>query len=237
MTGRRTGSSVTFVAAGRRGCLFARRRTRVATRAASTTTPGTPRPRSSRRRRCGTASTPRSRTNRLRIHPFHGASDDEGARAARRRRGAARRVLDGATPCVRETWVHTGGRAAGPRHRGLRGVWCGWLQRRGRRHRPHPSARVPRRVSCRLTVSAYSVGHVLNDMCAACWFSYLLLFLQNVVECVPASSSSSPTPVPPPRNSHLLLLLVCVSSFVWSLTRSSLNSSLWPAWGPRWRAW
>ena len=30
----------------------------------------------------------------------------------------------------------------------------------------------------RLVVSAYALGHVLNDMCAACWFSYLLLYLE-----------------------------------------------------------
>lgn len=28
--------------------------------------------------------------------------------------------------------------------------------------------------------ASYSVGHVLNDLCAACWFSYLLLYLQQV---------------------------------------------------------
>jgi Na+/melibiose symporter-like transporter len=31
-----------------------------------------------------------------------------------------------------------------------------------------------------LVRAGYSVGHVLNDLCAACWFSYLLLYLQQV---------------------------------------------------------
>ena len=30
-------------------------------------------------------------------------------------------------------------------------------------------------------IGAYSVGHVLNDLCAACWFTYLLVFLQSAV--------------------------------------------------------
>ena len=34
----------------------------------------------------------------------------------------------------------------------------------------------------RLTIACYSVGHVLNDACASCWFSYLLLYLVNVQE-------------------------------------------------------
>jgi hypothetical protein len=29
---------------------------------------------------------------------------------------------------------------------------------------------------------AFSVGHVLNDMTAACWFSYLLIYLTQVSE-------------------------------------------------------
>lgn len=29
---------------------------------------------------------------------------------------------------------------------------------------------------------AYGVGHVLNDMCASTWFSYLLVFLRQVCE-------------------------------------------------------
>jgi Na+/melibiose symporter-like transporter len=31
----------------------------------------------------------------------------------------------------------------------------------------------------RFTAACYSVGHVLNDMTAACWFSYLLLYLEE----------------------------------------------------------
>ena len=34
-------------------------------------------------------------------------------------------------------------------------------------------------VLSRFTAATYSVGHVLNDMTAACWFSYLLLFLER----------------------------------------------------------
>ena len=30
------------------------------------------------------------------------------------------------------------------------------------------------------TVACYSVGHFMNDACASCWFSYLLLYLENV---------------------------------------------------------
>jgi len=29
--------------------------------------------------------------------------------------------------------------------------------------------------------AAYGVGHVLNDICAALWFSYILLFLQTIL--------------------------------------------------------
>ena len=32
-----------------------------------------------------------------------------------------------------------------------------------------------------LTKIGYSVGHVLNDMCAAMWFTYLLLFFQKIL--------------------------------------------------------
>ncbi len=34
----------------------------------------------------------------------------------------------------------------------------------------------------RRTVLTYAHGHVLNDMTAACWFSYLLVFLQKAVQ-------------------------------------------------------
>ena len=33
----------------------------------------------------------------------------------------------------------------------------------------------------RLQVMGYSVGHFQNDLCAACWFNYLLYFMKNVV--------------------------------------------------------
>lgn len=32
-----------------------------------------------------------------------------------------------------------------------------------------------------LQVIGYSVGHFQNDLCAACWFNYLLYFMKNVV--------------------------------------------------------
>eukprot|EP00753_Platysulcus_tardus_P015246 PLAT4940.3.p2 GENE.PLAT4940.3~~PLAT4940.3.p2 ORF type:complete len:612 (+),score=198.54 PLAT4940.3:1294-3129(+) len=38
-----------------------------------------------------------------------------------------------------------------------------------------------RRPLRRRQLVSFSVGHVLNDMCAACWFSYLLIFLENAV--------------------------------------------------------
>ena len=31
-----------------------------------------------------------------------------------------------------------------------------------------------------VTIACYSLGHFLNDACASCWFSYLLLYLENV---------------------------------------------------------
>ena len=33
----------------------------------------------------------------------------------------------------------------------------------------------------RLAVVAYGIGHHLNDLCAACWFTYLLLYLKSSV--------------------------------------------------------
>nr|CCA24639.1 GlycosidePentosideHexuronide (GPH):Cation Symporter Family putative [Albugo laibachii Nc14] len=36
---------------------------------------------------------------------------------------------------------------------------------------------------------AYGVGHVLNDMCASTWFSYLLVFLREVVHLSPIDSA------------------------------------------------
>ena len=32
-----------------------------------------------------------------------------------------------------------------------------------------------------LTKFGYSIGHVMNDMCAAMWFTYLLLFFEKVL--------------------------------------------------------
>jgi Na+/melibiose symporter-like transporter len=34
----------------------------------------------------------------------------------------------------------------------------------------------------RFTVGVYGVGHILNDLCAACWFNYLLYFLTDVMQ-------------------------------------------------------
>jgi Na+/melibiose symporter-like transporter len=36
---------------------------------------------------------------------------------------------------------------------------------------------------------AYGVGHVLNDMCASTWFSYLLVFLRSVAQMSPVDSA------------------------------------------------
>jgi hypothetical protein len=36
---------------------------------------------------------------------------------------------------------------------------------------------------------AYGVGHVLNDMCASTWFSYLLVFLRQVASLSPVDSA------------------------------------------------
>ena len=33
-----------------------------------------------------------------------------------------------------------------------------------------------------LTKLGYGTGHVLNDMCASMWFTYLLLFFHNVIQ-------------------------------------------------------
>jgi len=30
-------------------------------------------------------------------------------------------------------------------------------------------------------IIGYSLGHFQNDLCAACWFNYLLYFMKNVV--------------------------------------------------------
>lgn len=33
----------------------------------------------------------------------------------------------------------------------------------------------------RLQILGYGVGHFQNDLCAACWFNYMLYFMKNVV--------------------------------------------------------
>lgn len=38
--------------------------------------------------------------------------------------------------------------------------------------------------------AAYGVGHVMNDICAAMWFSYTLLFLNVVLEMPPVLAGS-----------------------------------------------
>jgi hypothetical protein len=38
----------------------------------------------------------------------------------------------------------------------------------------------------RRTALSYSVGHVFNDLSAACWYTYLLVFLTKV--CLPSSA-------------------------------------------------
>jgi Na+/melibiose symporter-like transporter len=33
----------------------------------------------------------------------------------------------------------------------------------------------------RLQILAYSIGHFMNDLCSAMWFTFLLIFLEKVV--------------------------------------------------------
>lgn len=49
---------------------------------------------------------------------------------------------------------------------------------------PKASAEVRCRVT-RLQKAAYGVGHVMNDICAAMWFSYTLLFFHVVLAMPP----------------------------------------------------
>ncbi len=44
-----------------------------------------------------------------------------------------------------------------------------------------PRDEVPARVPGRQRL-AYSLGHVLNDLCASMWFTYLLLFFHKVIK-------------------------------------------------------
>ena len=47
----------------------------------------------------------------------------------------------------------------------------------------------PSTISKKLLVS-YSLGHVLNDLCAGCWFSYLLLYLQRGQDFSPTDAGT-----------------------------------------------
>lgn len=53
----------------------------------------------------------------------------------------------------------------------------------------HASYGYERRRWTPLRFIAYGVGHVLNDMCASTWFSYLLVFLREVVHLSPVDSA------------------------------------------------
>ncbi len=44
----------------------------------------------------------------------------------------------------------------------------------------HPSIQLTKSTLSRRSFASFSVGHVMNDMAAACWFTYLLVFLQKV---------------------------------------------------------
>ena len=37
-------------------------------------------------------------------------------------------------------------------------------------------------------ISAYAVGHLSNDLCAAAWFTYVLYYIQEVVQLSPTQS-------------------------------------------------
>jgi Na+/melibiose symporter-like transporter len=52
-----------------------------------------------------------------------------------------------------------------------------------------PPSRSPWTTWTRSKILAYGVGHVLNDMCASCWFSYLLLFLNDVAQLSPLDAA------------------------------------------------
>ncbi len=40
----------------------------------------------------------------------------------------------------------------------------------------------------KIHVSAYAVGHLSNDLCAAAWFTYVLYYIQEVVKLSPKNS-------------------------------------------------
>ncbi len=82
---------------------------------------------------------------------------------------------------------------------------------------PRPNAEAQRLVGFRVDgvldeplgepcVWSYAVGHVLNDASAACWFSYLLVYLVRVccrswsIPPIQSNPSTSPTQTKPTRN-------------------------------------
>lgn len=48
------------------------------------------------------------------------------------------------------------------------------------KHGVEQLAEVAARPLGRWPVLSYGVGHMLNDITSACWFTYLLLFLQEI---------------------------------------------------------
>ena len=46
---------------------------------------------------------------------------------------------------------------------------------------PTPKEKIPRDGLTKLSFSAYSVSHFGNDLCAACWFIYVLYYVLEVV--------------------------------------------------------
>ena len=42
-------------------------------------------------------------------------------------------------------------------------------------------------------VWAYGMGHFLNDLCAACWFNYLSIYLKNINPIVQGSGAGKAT--------------------------------------------
>ena len=48
----------------------------------------------------------------------------------------------------------------------------------------------------RVAVACYGTGHMLNDLTAACWFTYLLIFLTDIGLSPRYIGSSLQTPCP-----------------------------------------
>ena len=48
---------------------------------------------------------------------------------------------------------------------------------------------MPRRLKLSIRI-AYGMGHIMNDICAAVWFSYTMLFLQVVLGMAPLLAGS-----------------------------------------------